>query len=97
MLRAVTRKRCLLASTHRLLSATPIENATQTTDLKDVLKEKIPEKQAEVKQVRTEHGEKTLGNVTVNMCLRGMRGIPGLLWETSLLDPDEGIRFRSCS
>ena len=94
MLRAVTRKRCLWTPTYRLLSGTPFENASPSTDLKDVLKEKIPEKQAEVKQVRTEHGEKTLGNVTVNMCLRGMRGIPGLLWETSLLDPEEGIRFR---
>jgi len=27
----------------------------------------------------------------------GMRGIPGLLWETSLLDPEEGIRFRGHS
>lgn len=24
----------------------------------------------------------------------GMRGIPAMLWETSLLDPEEGIRFR---
>lgn len=23
-----------------------------------------------------------------------MRGIPAMLWETSLLDPEEGIRFR---
>ena len=28
------------------------------------------------------------------MALGGMRGITGLLWETSLLDADEGIRFR---
>lgn len=31
------------------------------------------------------------------MCIGGMRGIPGLLWETSLLDADEGIRFRGHS
>ncbi|GJU27383.1 citrate synthase, mitochondrial [Tanacetum coccineum] len=29
--------------------------------------------------------------------LGGMRGMTGLLWETSLLDPDEGIRFRGLS
>ena len=28
------------------------------------------------------------------MCIGGMRGIKGMLWETSLLDPAEGIRFR---
>lgn len=27
----------------------------------------------------------------------GMRGIKGLVWETSVLDPDEGIRFRGLS
>ena len=27
----------------------------------------------------------------------GMRGIKGLVWEVSLLDPDEGIRFRGLS
>lgn len=27
----------------------------------------------------------------------GMRGIKGLVWETSVLDPDEGIRFRGMS
>lgn len=31
------------------------------------------------------------------MAIGGMRGIPGLLWETSLLDPEEGIRFRGYS
>jgi len=38
-----------------------------------------------------------LGNVTVDQVIGGMRGIPGLLWETSLLDPDEGIRLRGYS
>ncbi|GFZ00639.1 citrate synthase family protein [Actinidia rufa] len=31
------------------------------------------------------------------MVLGGMRGMTGLLWETSLLDPEEGIRFRGLS
>ena len=35
-----------------------------------------------------------LGDVTVGMCIGGMRGIPGMVWETSELDPEEGIRFR---
>ncbi|KAJ0763082.1 putative citrate (Si)-synthase [Helianthus annuus] len=29
--------------------------------------------------------------------LGGMKGMAGLLWETSLLDPNEGIRFRAFS
>lgn len=35
--------------------------------------------------------------MTVDQALGGMRGIPGLYWETSLLDPEEGIRFRGYS
>ena len=35
-----------------------------------------------------------MGETTVNMMYGGMRGIRGLVTETSVLDPDEGIRFR---
>jgi citrate synthase len=38
-----------------------------------------------------------LGETTVDMAMGGMRGIPGILWETSLLDVEEGIRFRGYS
>ncbi|KAI7752625.1 hypothetical protein M8C21_006402, partial [Ambrosia artemisiifolia] len=38
-----------------------------------------------------------LGKLGVLHVLDGMRGMTGLLWETSLLDPDEGIRFRGLS
>lgn len=53
--------------------------------------------QERLKKLKKELGQKSLGNVTVEQCIGGMRGIPGLLWETSLLDPDEGIRFRGFS
>jgi len=32
--------------------------------------------------------------VTIDQCIGGARGIKSLLWETSNLDPQEGIRFR---
>jgi len=54
----------------------------------------IPEKVAEVKAVRTEHGEKVIHKVTVDQIYGGMRGIKSLVTETSLLDAEEGIRFR---
>ncbi|KAK9728815.1 citrate (Si)-synthase [Basidiobolus ranarum] len=65
-----------------------------TTNLKDRLAQLIPERQEEVKRIKKEHGSKVLGNVTVDMVYGGMRGIKGLVWEGSLLDPEEGIRFR---
>lgn len=54
----------------------------------------IPEKQAEVKEFRKAYGNKALGEVTVDQAYGGMRGIKGLIWEGSVLDPEEGIRFR---
>jgi len=35
-----------------------------------------------------------MGDTTVDMMYGGMRGIKGLVWEGSVLDADEGIRFR---
>lgn len=58
------------------------------------LSELAPQKQAELKKMLADHGNKVLGNVTVSQCVGGARDIKSMLWETSLLDSEEGIRFR---
>lgn len=40
---------------------------SSTTDLKERLSQLIPAKQEQVKRVRKDHGQKSLGNVTVDM------------------------------
>lgn len=72
-----------------------VRNAS--TDLKAVLEKKIPAEQERVKAFRKEYGNKVVGEVTVDMMYGGMRGIKGLVCETSVLDADEGIRFRGYS
>lgn len=62
--------------------------------LKERLRTIIPQKREEIKEVKMLYGDKSLGNVTVSQVYGGMRGIKGLIYETSLLDPEEGIRFR---
>nr|ADX07286.1 putative citrate synthase [Flammulina velutipes] len=47
-----------------------------------------------VKAARAEHGKKSFGPVVVDQLYGGMRGLPALIWEGSVLDADEGIRFR---
>ncbi|CAG8477026.1 14051_t:CDS:2 [Ambispora leptoticha] len=69
-------------------------HTSNAKSLKERLAEIIPERQEEIKYVKKEHGAKSLGNVTVDMAYGGMRGIKGLIWEGSVLDPDEGIKFR---
>lgn len=49
---------------------------------------------AEIKELLKEHGNKKIGEVTLSQVYQGMRGITGLVTETSLLDAKEGIRFR---
>jgi citrate synthase len=67
----------------------------------DILKQKFADKAipmaAEVKALIKEHGDKKLGEYTVAQVYQGMKGIIGLITETSKLDPEEGIRFRGYS
>ncbi len=49
---------------------------------------------SEIKALLKEHGSKKIGEVTLSQIYQGMRGITGLVTETSLLDAQEGIRFR---
>ncbi|KAL0095085.1 citrate synthase [Phycomyces blakesleeanus] len=68
--------------------------ASKAQTLKERLAELIPQKQEEVKAFKKEYGNKVLGEVTVDQAYGGMRGIKGLVWEGSVLDAEEGIRFR---
>ncbi len=62
--------------------------------IKDKFKEKSDIASKEIKALLQEHGNKKIGEVTLAQIYQGMRGITGLVTETSLLDAQEGIRFR---
>ena len=62
--------------------------------LKTSFKTKADKIGAEIKEMLKEHGNKKIGEVTLSQAYQGMRGITGLVTETSLLDAQEGIRFR---
>lgn len=64
---------------------------------KEKFKEKADAAAAEIKDLLKEHGNKKIGEVTLSQVYQGMRGITGLVTETSLLDSQEGIRFRGYS
>jgi len=65
--------------------------------IKDRFKEKADIVAAEIKDLLKEHGNKVIGEVTLSQIYQGMRGITGLVSETSLLDAQDGIRFRGYS
>src|SRR6201992_1682070 len=64
---------------------------------KERFKTKADTVAAEIKDLLKEHGNKKIGEVTLAQAYQGMRGITGLVTETSLLDAQEGIRFRGYS
>ncbi len=62
--------------------------------LKNLFKTKSEQLNTEIKDILKEHGTKKMGEVQLSQAYQGMRGITGMVYETSLLDSNEGIRFR---
>ena len=65
--------------------------------LKTLFKAKADALSLEIKEMLKEHGTDKIGEVQLSQIYQGMRGITGMVYETSLLDSDEGIRFRGFS
>ncbi|CAG9329418.1 unnamed protein product [Blepharisma stoltei] len=62
--------------------------------LKQRFADVIPETRERLARLRKEHGNKVLGPITIEQVIGGMRGIKGLMTETSKLDAFKGIKFR---
>ncbi len=62
--------------------------------LKDRFKIKADQLGSEIKELLKKDGSKVIGEVQLSQIYQGMRGMTGLVSETSLLDAQEGIRFR---
>ncbi|CEL51815.1 citrate synthase [Rhizoctonia solani AG-1 IB] len=77
-------------------SASSVRYASTKT-LKETLQEVIPAKQAQIKELRTTHASVKVGDVKIENIIGGMRGLKAMLWEGSVLDPNEGIRFHGLS
>lgn len=67
----------------------------------DVIKEAFQKKAIpmadEIKKLVKAHGQFVLGQYNVEQVYQGMKGMIGMVTETSKLDPEEGIRFRGYS
>jgi citrate synthase len=67
----------------------------------DSLKQKFAEKALtlfkELRAINKAHGDKVMDEVTLGQITGGARGIKMMIWETSQLDAQKGIRFRGYS
>ena len=66
-------------------------------DIKDRFEKKATAAGIEIKELLKQHGDKKIGEITLAQVYHGMRGMTGLVTETSLLDAEVGIRFRGFS
>lgn len=80
-----------------VLSSPAAAYSTEKVDLKEVLKERIVAHQKKVTEFRKEHADTVIQQTTIDMAYGGMRSMKALVCETSVLDADEGIRFRGYS
>ncbi|KAI6125145.1 citrate synthase-like protein [Pisolithus croceorrhizus] len=96
------RSRSLLQCNQRCISLSRTglrfaSTGSKPLTLKERLAELIPSEIDKVKQIRADHGKKSFGPVLVDQLYGGMRGLPALIWDGSVLDAEEGIRFRGKS
>lgn len=76
------------------MCSTSANRAFSSAILRQRMETVIAERQQEVMAFRKEHADTVVSNVTVSQIIGGMRGIPGMLYETSKLDAMDGIFYR---
>jgi len=86
-----------LAAQLRTAATSQQNSGLATTSLAARVAELVPKEQERVGVIFKENKDKVISSVTVAQAWQGMRGVTGLVSETSLLDANEGIRFRGLS
>lgn len=77
--------------------ASAAQSIRHASTLKDAVAQVIPEKQEQLKQLKSKHINSSLGEVKLENLLGGMRGLKCMLWEGSVLDSERGIAFHGRS
>jgi citrate synthase len=93
-LRATSRASVGFTARNAAFNVARCYSSSKSQTLKERFAELLPEKIEEIKALRKEHGSKVIDKVTLDQVYGGARGIKALVWEGSVLDSEEGIRFR---
>ncbi|MBM3335824.1 citrate (Si)-synthase, partial [Candidatus Sumerlaeota bacterium] len=62
--------------------------------LKERLAQLIPPLREEITAINKQHGDKVISQVTVSQAYGGLRGVNGMICDTSLVDPEKGLIIR---
>lgn len=86
----------VLDNMHSKAVSSPMKTHELTTSysLKDRFWQCISARQHEIDQLRFRYGNTVIGSIDVNTLYGGMRDMPGLLCETSLVDGQAGLLLR---
>lgn len=68
-----------------------------TKTLKDAVAEVVPAKREQLKKLKADYNDASLGQIKLENLLGGMRGLKVMLWEGSVLDSERGIAFHGKS
>lgn len=89
-----TKSLVLRGGSIRSVIAASSSSSRSIATLQETLESQVAPKQASLAKLKKEHGSKVIGKVTIDQLIGGARSVKCMLWETSNLDPEEGIRFR---
>jgi citrate synthase len=62
--------------------------------LKEKLAQQIPGLREDIRGLIKEHGDHVISDVTVKQAYGGMRGVKGMICDTSVVEPDKGLIIR---
>lgn len=77
----------------RLVNKANQVRLASTKTIHEELVEIIPQRLELAKKLKSDYGDKKLGDIQVSHVFGGMRGLKAMLWDPSVLDSEEGIRF----
>lgn len=83
----------LLQMFSRSLHITKVRGSC-SLDLKTAIKELIPQKRQEILELKKNYGDVKVGDITIGSVIGGMRGNTSMFWQSTSLDPFEGIKFQ---
>ncbi|HSG08129.1 MAG TPA: citrate (Si)-synthase [Longimicrobiales bacterium] len=64
------------------------------SNIREALAQRVPIMRQEIAELISEHGDDVISQVTVRQAYGGMRGVKGLVCDTSLVDPYQGLMIR---
>lgn len=85
------------APSRQYVAASQSVRFASTKTLKEAVAGVVPAKQEQLKRLKADYNDRSLGEIKLENLIGGMRGLKVMLWEGSVLDANTGITFHGKS